>query len=424
MLPFSDTPYAFFPPEPSPLFIRFAQQTNRLLTLSGKQHRIQDLSLHHAERLHPIQQDPRARVLFLVNHATHSDPQIMFEVLRRIGMRSCFMAAYDVFQRSRIHAWIMQKVGAFSVDRDGSDRQSMKCAMEVLKEGRYALTMFPEGNVFFMNDRACPFLDGASFIALKAQKDLGPDSKIWAVPVSNKLTHRTDQREAVRDKVAALAREIGTDLDRSADVRAELIRIGKQALAVQFDRLGILPAGSADLEFGELLDTSARSIVEELEQDMAFPPRTGDGTEDRIRRIRSQIHHLRTDPEQDARFPQAARWAEKAILAMRILSYTGHYIQDRPTLDRYAETVEKMAEDLSGVLQRPWAPRHVFSCINPPIDLTGYLGAFRTDARATVARLTETCEHAVQAGLDEMNAHNPFPGAAPVFSTQEQMRTT
>ncbi|MFV1994281.1 MAG: 1-acyl-sn-glycerol-3-phosphate acyltransferase [Verrucomicrobiales bacterium] len=76
-------------------------------------------------------------------------------------MRSCFMAAYDVFERHRFQGWVMQRCGAFSVDRDGADAQSMRAALKVLVDGFRALTIFPVGNVHFRNDRVGEFLEGA-----------------------------------------------------------------------------------------------------------------------------------------------------------------------------------------------------------------------------------------------------------------------
>ena len=58
------------------------------------------------------------------------------------------MAAYDVFARNKFASWFMQRIGAFSVDREGSDRKAMKCAAQILEEGQYPLVIFPEGNVF------------------------------------------------------------------------------------------------------------------------------------------------------------------------------------------------------------------------------------------------------------------------------------
>ena len=83
----------------------------------------------------------------------------------------------------------MQRHGAFSIDREGSDKQSMKEAIRILKEGEYAMTIFPEGNVYLNNDRVTPFMEGAAFVSMRAQKELGSDAPIYAVPVSFKMTY-------------------------------------------------------------------------------------------------------------------------------------------------------------------------------------------------------------------------------------------
>ena len=62
----------------------------------------------------------------------------------------------------------------------------MKDAIATVIDGRYALTVFPEGNVYFMNDRVTPFLEGPAYIAMKAQQELKDNGKIFAVPVAIK----------------------------------------------------------------------------------------------------------------------------------------------------------------------------------------------------------------------------------------------
>ena len=160
----------------------------------------------------------------------------------------------------------------------------------------------------------------------------------------------------------------------------------------------------------ELLETLARQIIEKLEARLDVKTRDGDSLIDRIRKIRSHIHQIRIDSDRDAQNPEATHWAEEAILTLRILSYEGDYIREKPTLDRYAETVEKLVEDHSSVSQTPWAPRHVYSCVNEPIDLTIYLEAFRKNSRNTMEQLTRDCEASLQSGLDEMNELNTHPG--------------
>ena len=46
----------------------------------------------------------------------------------------------------------MQCIGGFSVYREGMDRESLKCAVRVLSEGRSPLVIFPEGIVSGLAD--------------------------------------------------------------------------------------------------------------------------------------------------------------------------------------------------------------------------------------------------------------------------------
>lgn len=82
----------------------------------------------------------------------------------------------------------MQRLGNFSIDREGSDRKAMAAAIDTIKADDYALTIFPEGNVHLTNDRVTPFLDGTAFITLKAQQAI-KDARVKIVPLSLKFTH-------------------------------------------------------------------------------------------------------------------------------------------------------------------------------------------------------------------------------------------
>ena len=61
--------------------------------------------------------------------------------------------------------------GTFSVDREGCDRRSVKQAVELLTTGK-RLVVFPEGEIYHLNDRLAPLLDGVAFMALTAQRKL------------------------------------------------------------------------------------------------------------------------------------------------------------------------------------------------------------------------------------------------------------
>ena len=98
------------------------------------------------------------------------------------------------------------------------------------------------------------------------------------------------------------------------------------------------------------------------------------------------------------------------MLAFRIASYSADYVASRPTIDRFGETIEKLAEDIYAQVQPPLAPRLAFVHFGAPIDLSDYLDSFTRRTRAAVRKLTEACEAAVQAGVDDLNNQNPHPG--------------
>ncbi|HCK71932.1 MAG TPA: glycerol acyltransferase, partial [Planctomycetaceae bacterium] len=50
--------------------------------------------------------------------------------------------------QGKIGQWLLQKHGAFSIDREGTDMEAMKTAQNILQEKKYPLVIFPEGEVY------------------------------------------------------------------------------------------------------------------------------------------------------------------------------------------------------------------------------------------------------------------------------------
>ncbi|MBN1675698.1 MAG: 1-acyl-sn-glycerol-3-phosphate acyltransferase [Kiritimatiellae bacterium] len=412
MLDFSDQPYEYVPPKPRRLAIRFFKQWNRFFYLRAPLHRLRSVAVTAPAGLRALLRAGERRILFLPNHATHSDPQIVFETQRQLHVDSLVMSAYDIFLRGRLDRWVMQHTGAFSVDRDATDSRAVRQAMETLIQGKYALTLFAEGNVSLQNDQVCHFLDGPAFIALKAQRQLGADraASVHAVPVSIKVTHVTDQRDCIRSRLEGLAAEAQTRLDPAKDPVAELDRIGLALLRKKLEQLGCPPPCGDDVELETVLRATADRLLGRLQTEMGLQADAEDEPLERMRRVRRHIHQIRVDPERADEHPQAARWAAEAMLAYRVLSYSGHYVREHPTMDRYGETVEKLMEDFYSRAVPPYGERCAFVRCAEPIDLASYRDAFTRKAREAVHELTARFEAVAQAGLDELNAANPYPG--------------
>ena len=404
MLEFSDAPYRFFEARPSPPLIWLGRELNRRFILTGKNHRISEISISGETQALCEARENGDHLLFVANHPSHSDPQTLSEVHRRLGIDSCFMAAYDVFLRSPFCAWSMQRLGNFSIDREGSDRKAMAAAIDVLKNGKRALNIFPEGNVYLTNDRLTPFLDGAAFIALKAQAALEGTS-VKVIPVSMKFTHLTTPRETVTARMRQLATDSGYEFPKgsSEDPVHAVLGLGQHILGGYLDSHGFKNNGNS---LYQQLEKFSQNLVSEVETGLEIPPPENTPLVSRIAAIRSKIHRLRTDPNCQPH-PETEGLADRAILALRIHGYLTPYLTDHPTIDRLDETVERIAEDFYSHAMPRTGPRRAMVKIHAPINVRDFS---QMKLREGLPALTEKMERTVQAGIDSLNEANNAPG--------------
>ena len=91
--------------------------------------------------------------LLAANHISHFDPFIISSVIER---KIDWMAMAEFF-RPPVVGFLLRAVDAFPADRDRADRQTIRTAIERLKEGRI-VGLFPEGGI---RDGARSLLEGA-----------------------------------------------------------------------------------------------------------------------------------------------------------------------------------------------------------------------------------------------------------------------
>jgi 1-acyl-sn-glycerol-3-phosphate acyltransferase len=412
VIQFSDAPYRFFEAKPSPFLIRCGRVMNRSFFLPGPNHRIREMVLNGEMEQVREAQAKGERLMFVINHPTHSDPQVVTELHRRLRIDSCFMAAYDVFLRGRVNAWVMQRMGNFSIDREGSDRKAMAAAIDVLKKGERALNIFPEGNVYLTNDRLAPFLDGAAFIALKAQAALD-GIPVKVVPVSLKYTHLTTPREAVTQRMLDLGArsEYVFPKGSTSDPISAVMGMGRHIIVRYLRAHGHGDGLKMDDDsLYEVLGGFAGKLMDDLEGALELSAARAAGLSDRIMKIRSRLHQLRTD-RSAAPDPALDGMAERAMLAMRIHGYLSPYLTERPTIDRYDETVERIAEDYHSKAMPRTGPRRVMVRVHQPVEVSAFISAAGGNTREAISKITREMHGTIQSGIDELNARNDAPGA-------------
>ncbi|WP_295740471.1 1-acyl-sn-glycerol-3-phosphate acyltransferase [uncultured Oscillibacter sp.] len=102
-----------------------------------------------ADILHPVSVEgmerlPQRGALLCPNHASNWDPILVALKLPR-NYRLHIMAKEELFKNPLL-GWLLRKVGAFPVSRGNNDINTVRTAMQAIKDGDNLL-IFPEGTV-------------------------------------------------------------------------------------------------------------------------------------------------------------------------------------------------------------------------------------------------------------------------------------
>ncbi len=195
-------------------------------------------------------------------------------------------------------------------------------------------------------------------------------------------------------------------LDRNQPPLAELRRIGQLILSNHLSEHGFAVSSrkptARDRDSRRPQRSDRRPRIRSGDRPM---PRTttfsiGCGKSDQksTRSASNQAATSNRPPPQDGRIG--------AILAMRMLGYTGNYVSEHPSLDRFAETVEKLTEDLRSQAPKPYG-KGAPSCACANRSTCGASKAARLSCSSPRSRSD------VQAALDEINPSNTSAGSRP-----------
>ncbi len=169
-----DEPYKFVPPVYSlwgPRILR--HYVRRYLR---KANGIEKIECRHLERLKASLAAGHS-IMLTPNHCRMSDPLLVGVLAIEAGCYPFAMASWHLFKQNWWQQFMMRQMGAFSVYREGNDRQAIDTAIDVLVAGKRPLVIFPEGVLSRHNDLVNDMMEGPSFIARQATKRLKKQSQ-------------------------------------------------------------------------------------------------------------------------------------------------------------------------------------------------------------------------------------------------------
>jgi 1-acyl-sn-glycerol-3-phosphate acyltransferase len=257
------------------------------------------------------------------------------------------MASWHLFHQSRFQRWALRTMGAYSVYREGLDRQALDLAIETLSVPDRPLVVFPEGSVFRTNDVLQPLLDGVAFMARTAAKRRakeGNGGKVVIHPVGIKYLFHGDLNKAIGPTLESLEKRLTWEATKQAPILERIAKITHAMLSLkEIEYLGSPQSGSIIERQERLVD----HLLDPLE--IEWMGKDSDGPIiPRIKALRMKIvPELTTgelsETERERRWQQLSR----IYLSQQIASYPAEYLTSPTTDTRILETVERLEEDLT-----------------------------------------------------------------------------
>jgi len=336
-----DKPYTFIAPRLSRFWLWVARRL-----CAGQLRRdfgITAVECVGAERLRASLAAGRG-VLLVGNHCRPCDPLVLDALAREVDRPFHTIASWHLFMESAWKRFMMPRIGAFSVYREGLDRESLKCSVKILTEGSHPLVIFAEGLITRCNDRLVNFMEGPAFLARAAAKQRA-DGRVLIHPVFIRYFFEGDLQASVTPVVEAIENRLSWQAQTSLDLLDRIAKVGRALLALkEIEHLQAPQPGSAKQRLQRLVD----HLLTPLEQQWCAGRNDGDAMA-RLKRLRTAIlpDLITSDLTETER---AARWRQLAdlYLVQQLHCYPGDYIE-QPTAERILETVERYEEDLTDV---------------------------------------------------------------------------
>lgn len=355
-----DKPYSFVPPYRGTYWPRFLQLLIRRKL--RKQHGVVDVRCQNLDRLRQSLSAGHG-ILLTPNHCRPCDPLVVGELCRQTGTSPFILASWHLFLQGRWRAFLLRRIGAFSIYREGMDRQALQASIQILQEAQRPLVIFPEGVITRTNDRLVALMEGTSFIARTAAKrraETQTPGQVVIHPVAIRYFFQGDIQASVQAVLDELERRLTWQPQLAMGLYDRIYKVGEALLCLkEMEYLGQPQTGPVFQRLERLID----QVLGPMEQEWLNGRREASVVA-RVKKLRAailpdMIQGPLTDQERERRWRQLA----DMYLIQQMSHYPPDYIRSNPAPERMLETVERFEEDLTDACR-----------LHPPIVATVQVG--------------------------------------------------
>ncbi len=284
-------------------------------------------------------------VLITPNHPGHADCYLLWEALNRLPKKCYVMTAWQAFAMYKpIDVYIWRQHGCFSVNREGNDLRAIKFAVRVLSNTSRPLVIFPEGDVYHLNERVTPFRDGVGAIAHSAVRQ--GERSVACFPCALKYEYVRDPSPELRGVMERLERRYGLPVAAGAPLEKRIHRFLAAALSVRERQyLGRVQEGTLNARFESLAD----EILNRLETTHQLRRPVLATVPERVKQLRQLLIRQELNAPDTTTRAMLQQEKDDLFFVIQLFSYYGDnrndYVAERPTVERVAETIDKLEED-------------------------------------------------------------------------------
>ena len=381
-----EEPYEFVPPVESDFWcwlLRF-----RLKSYIRGQFNLHSFECRGVEKLKKSIADG-ASIVLAANHSRLSDPVAMGVLSGEAGCELFVMASWHLFKEGLQQRFLIRRMGAFSVYREGNDRASVSQAIDILTHGRRPLLIFPEGAVSRHCDLMMELMDGPGFIARQAAKKrqkegLGP---VVVHPVAIRYSFDGDAAKTIRPAVDEMEKSFSWQPQSHLPIHKRLGMIGEALLSLkEVEYLGQAQQGDPHERADQLIVTVLQQLEEKWgvspkeRELLGEKPRHTDSREDeqRAAKVVSRVKRIRTvvlpDLIEKKVTPEEREERWRDLAACYYLQQIAHYPRgyltgDNDLPERVLETFERMREDYEDKMHY-YGPLHCTIVVDDPIEVS------------------------------------------------------
>ena len=283
-------------------------------------------------------------IMLTPNHCRPSDPMVVAHLGYATGRPIHVMASWHLFKQSAMQTWLLRRAGAFSVYREGMDREALKCAVQILVDAKRPLVLFPEGVISRTNDHVNHLMDGTVFIARNAAKQRADSGKVVVHPVAIRYFFEGNLEKTLTDALETIERRLSWQPQTHLGLTERIVKVGDALLTLkELEYFGTPKTGELQPRLAALID----HLLVPLENEWLKGKRDNDVVT-RVKNLRTAMLPEMVSGEIDEA-ERARRWRQLAdiYLAQQLFFYPPGYFTPAPTPERLLETVERFEENLT-----------------------------------------------------------------------------